>query len=418
MRAQDSGRAAERVHERHAVSPPTNMKPPLRIAIVGTGFLATTRARCWRRVHGVAVEAIAAARDAAKAEAFARAHGLLRGTTIDAALADPAVVLADLCVANAAHRDLCERAAAAGKHVLCTKPLAVFCGQDLPKGAGAEQVAATDRATMLRAAVGDGEAMVAACARAGRRLFYGENWLFAPTVRRAAALGAAAPGVVLEMRGWESHSGSHSQYAKDWRHAGGGALLRLGAHPIGAMLWLKRREGLRRRGRPTQVVAVTAEVADLSLAAADTARHVATGWQGVENWGTCVLHFDDGTRGVAYGSDNMLGGMQSHLTVLASDHRLECALSPTDALRAYAPAEGAFGSEYLMEKLHGQAGWSTPMPDEDWSSGQQDLVQAVARELAGGERIDADGELGLEVVRVVYTAYVSAATGRRTAIAR
>jgi predicted dehydrogenase len=218
------------------------------------------------------------------------------------------------------------------------------------------------------------------------------------------------------MRGWESHSGSHASYARDWRHAGGGAMLRLGAHPIGAMLWLKRREGLRRRGAPTRVVAVTAEVADLSRAIGGAACEVARDWTDVENWGMCVLHFDDGTRGVAYGSDNMLGGMHSHLTMLGSDHRFECSLSPVDALRAYAVHDGAFGQEYLMEKLAGQAGWSTPMPDEDWSSGHQGMVQSVADHIAAGERSDVDGELGLDVVRVVYSAYVSAVEGRRVVL--
>jgi predicted dehydrogenase len=110
--------------------------------------------------------------------------------------------------------------------------------------------------------------------------------------------------------------------------------------------------------------------------------------------------------------------MQSHLSVFVSDHRFECSLSPMDALRAYAVRDGAFGSEYLMEKVAGQAGWSTPMPDEDQSSGHQGLVQTVAERLVGGPPVEADGELGLEVVRVVYAAYVSAAEGRRVAIAR
>jgi predicted dehydrogenase len=394
------------------------MTRPLRIAIVGTGFLAKTRARCWRRVHGGAIEVLVAARDGAKAAAFANEHGLARGVTIDAALADPSIAVVDLCVPNAAHRALCERTAAAGKHVLCTKPLAAFIGQGLAAGAGAAEFAATSRATMLQAALADGEAMLAACARAGVQLFYGENWVFAPAVQKAVALGAASRGVVLEMRGHESHSGSHSPYAKQWQHTGGGALLRLGAHPIGAMVWLKRQEGLRRRGRATLVEAVTAEVADLTTAARDAATEIATGWNGVENWGTCVLHFDDGSRGVVHGSDNLLGGMQSHLSIYASDHRVECALSPNDAVRAYAVRDGAFGNEYLQEKLAGQAGWSTPMVDEDWTSGHQGLVQAVADSLRGGARFASDGELGLEVVRLVYSAYVSAAAGRRMTIAR
>jgi len=71
-----------------------------------------------------------------------------------------------------------------------------------------------------------------------------------------------------------------------------------------------------------------------------------------------------------------------------------------------------------MEKVSGQAGWSTPIPDEDEVSGQQGLVQAVAGELVGGGGgegggVCGDGGLGVEVVRVVYASYVSAAGGRR-----
>lgn len=356
----------------------------MRIAIVGSGFLARTRARCWRRVFGSRVECVVASRDAAKAAAFAREHGLDGACSIDEALADRAIALVDLCVPNRAHRELCERAAVAGKDVICTKPLAAYTGGG----------PIADRAAMLARAVDDADAMVEACRRASVRLFYGENWCFAPAIVRADALARASGGAIVEMRGWESHSGSHSPYARDWSHAGGGALLRLGAHPIGAMLWLRRGSA--------RVASVTAEVRSLDGAP--------------ESWGSCVLRFDDGSVGVAHGSDHMLGGMQSHLTVLSPAFRFECALSPIDTLRAYAPRDGAFGSEYIMEKVDGQAGWSTPIPDEDWSSGQQGLVQAVADALAHGTSPSCDGALGREVVRIVYSAYLSAAEGRRIAL--
>lgn len=375
------------------------MKRPLQVVIVGTGFLAQTRARCWRRVYGQAIELAVASRDRGRAEAFAREHGLAAAHSIDEALGHPSIALVDLCVANRAHRELTERAAAAGQHVLCTKPLAAFWGQGLGAEASAQAVAATDRATMLARAVEDAEAMLAACARAGVQLFYGENWVFAPAIRRAAELGAASSGTIRELRGWESHSGSHSPYSRDWRHTGGGALLRLGAHPVGAMLWLKRREGLRRRGEAVRPVSVTAELAGAA--------------NEIESAGTCAIRFDDGTLGLAHGSDHMLGGMQSHLTVLASDHRFECALSPIDTLRAYAPRDGTFGLEPIMEKISGQGGWTTPIPDEDWSSGQQGMLQSVADALASGAAPEADGALGLETVRVLYAAYQSAAEGRR-----
>lgn len=392
------------------------MSRPLRVAIVGTGFLARTRVRCWRRVHGGEVELIVAARDEAKAAAFAKEHALDGAHSIDAMLDDPKVALVDLCVANRAHRELCERSASNGKHVLCTKPLAAYCGQGLDETASAAEVAGVDRATMFARAVEDADAMVAACRQAGVRLFYGENWIFAPSIERAAEMAARSRGAILELRGWESHSGSHSPYARDWRHAGGGALLRLASHPIGAMLWLKRREGERLRGRATRAIAISAEIADTTVAAGQDACAVATGWQGVENFGVCTIAFDDGSRGVAFGSDAMLGGMQSHLTILASDHRFECALSPQESLRAFAPSESVFGDAYVMEKSGPAVGWSTPIPDEDLASGQQGLVQAVADDLRLDREPRCDGSLGAEVVRVIYAAYRSAAEGRRVTL--
>ena len=260
--------------------------------------------------------------------------------------------------------------------------------------------------------------MVEAARAAGVRLMYGENWIYAPSIRRAFELGRAAPGAILEMQGWEAHMGSHSPYSKLWRYTGGGALLRLGAHPVGAMLYLKAEEGLARDGVPIRPVSVTAEVGDLTRnPALDEANtKVATGWKDVENWGCVIITFSDGSRGIARGSDNHLGGMESKLVILASDHHLECRLSPHDLVRAYASDDKVFGDRYIMEKVDTKAGWSTPLPDEAWSSGHlamcADFVDAVAED----REALSTGELGLEVTRVIYAAYLAAAEGRRVVL--
>ena len=108
---------------------------------------------------------------------------------------------------------------------------------------------------MLEAAAENAAAMVEVTRRAGVLLMYAENWVYAPSIAKANRLATAGGGAILEMRGGECHSGSHSPYSKEWRTAGGGALLRLGVHPIGAMLHLKRQEGLRRWGRPVASLA-------------------------------------------------------------------------------------------------------------------------------------------------------------------
>jgi len=395
-------------------------KKQIGVGVVGAGFLAETRARCWARGSGVDVrlEGVCA-RTTESADRWAERHSVPVATTsLEELLALESVDVVDLCVPNLLHRPMTEAAARAGKHVICTKPLSAYVGQDLPSEASDAEVSGRSRQTMLEVAVADVEAMLAATRAAGVHLYYGENWIYAPAIQRAAALLASAGSAPLELRGWEAHNGSHSPYSKLWRNTGGGALLRLGAHPIGAMLYLKREEGLRRDGEPIRPVAVSGEVTDLTrVAGIDPERcHLAMGWEDVESWGQCVIHFSDGSRGVAHGSDVLLGGMESHLVVLAADCHLECSLSPHDQLRSYAPTEGVFGDEYMMEKASTQAGWNTPIPGEDWSSGQLGMIEAFGHAVAEDRSAASDGELGLEVTRVVYGAYLSSAEGRRVSL--
>jgi predicted dehydrogenase len=396
-------------------------KQSIGIGIIGAGFLAETRARCYRRVSGYDVALVAvAARTEARAAGYAERHRVAFHTTnYREVLARADVDLVDLCVPNALHRPLAEAAAAAGKHIVCTKPLTAYVGQDLPPEATDEQIAGTDPGRMLAVAVQDAQAMLDAADRAGVQLLYGENWIYAPSVRKAERLMAAAEGTILEMRGGECHKGSHSAYSKKWRYTGGGALLRLGAHPIGAMLYLKRQEGMRRLGRPIRPVSVTAEVADLSRTPGADRRKlwIGTGWHDVENWAAALITFGDGTRGVVHASDAVLGGMESGLEIFLSNSQFKCHLSPNNLLQAYAPDREVFGDEYIMEKVDSGAGWSTPMPDEDWTSGHLAMCEEFVGAVAEHRPIGSEAALGVDVIRTIYSAYRSAATGRREQLA-
>jgi predicted dehydrogenase len=252
------------------------------IAIVGTGFIAETRARAYAGVAGYEPRLVAAvSRSREHAEAYAARHGIADVyTELERVLDRADVDIVDLCVPNYLHRPMTEAAASAGKHVICSKPLTAF------DGAAHDEPASVPRREMLRVAGENARAMVRATQQAGVQLMYAENWVYAPSIAKADRLAAASGGAILEMRGGECHSGSHSPYSKTWRTAGGGALLRLGVHPIGAMLHLKRQEGLRRWGRPIRPRALIAEVGDLTRSAGflEEQRHwVGTGWVDVEN---------------------------------------------------------------------------------------------------------------------------------------
>ena len=390
-------------------------KRRINVAMIGAGFIAETRARAYAGVAGYDARIVAvASRTKSRAAAFAQTHGV--PDVYDdyrELLARADVDIVDLCVPNHLHRPMAEEAAAAGKHIVCAKPLTAFDGHGL---AADIDFGTIPRAEMLRVAVRNADAMIAAADRARVRLMYAENWVYAPPVAKADRLIAASGGAILEMRGGECHSGSHSPYAREWRYSGGGALLRLGVHPIGAMLHLKRQEGLRRSGRPIRPRAVTAEVGDLTRTPAvqQEERHwIGTGWVDVENWGSLIITFEDGGRGIVWASDAVLGGMESSLQVLLSNAHIKCSMAHTNLVQAFAPDASIFDREYLMEKLETKAGWSAPAPDEDWAQGHRQALQDFVESVAEGRGPLADGHLGRDVTEVVYAGYLSAAEGRR-----
>ena len=200
----------------------------------------------------VTIGAVAAS-NSANARAFAQRHGIssFYGDYLEL-LKNPAIDIVDLCIPNHLHRKVSVAAANSGKHIICTKPLTAYVGQDLPDSATDAEISNRDPALMLEKAEEEASAMVEAAEKAGVQLMYGENWIFAPPLQRARDLVCRSKGSILEMRGGECHNGSHSPYSKTWRYTGGGALLRLGAHPIGAMLYLKSQESNARGGARNQ----------------------------------------------------------------------------------------------------------------------------------------------------------------------
>lgn len=395
----------------------------VRIGIIGAGFVAGLHARVYAGLAGLGAQVAGiASRTQAKAEALAREHAGARVYPDPASLiADPAIDVVDLCVPNHLHMELALAAARAGKHIICEKPLTGYFGPAAP-GDGdpaAAPVGETSRTHMLAAALAAADAMVQTAEQHAVKLMYAENWLYSPVIRRAKRLIRASGGAILELRGEESHHGSHAAYAKQWRTTGGGSLIRLGSHPIAAILHLKACEGIWRDGRPITPRSVVADVAN--LAAVPAVKHapqswIVRDWEDVENWATAILTFSDGAKATVAANDICLGGMRDTLDVYLSNARLHCDFSRSTLLQAYAPDPTPFADEYLVEKLETKAGWSFPSVDEEWLLGYHhelaDFVEAVRQDRAPLS----DGRLGRAVVEVIYSAYLSAAEGRPVAI--
>jgi predicted dehydrogenase len=271
-------------------------------------------------------------------------------------------------------------------------------------------------AQMLDDARAAAEALIASAARRQLMLGYAENWVYAPPLEKARRLLMAAGGTILRIRGEESHGGTHTKPNKSWVTAGGGALLGKGSHPLGAALHLKREEGMARDGRAIRPQSVVAEVASLTKVrsfAAESPKYLRGGFHDVEDFGAMLVTFDDGTVAEITAADTTLGGVRNTMTVFASNVVVEANLNPNTAVRAYAPDADILAGEYLSEKLETHGGWSFPSPDEDWMQGYPQEAQDFAECVVEGRTPRADGQLGRDVLVVVYAAYVAAREGRR-----
>src|SRR4051794_922851 len=227
----------------------------VRIGIIGAGFAAHLHLENYALVHGVEVEVAGIySPTAGRSQRLGAEFGLPRVySTVGDLVGDPAIDLVDLCVPNSQHTPLIVPCAGAGKHVACEKPLTGFFGDGEP-GVGTR----FGQTEMLTGALANADLALDALARAGKRLHYAENWVYSPNIRKAARLVERSGGAILRIVGEESHSGTHSPYARQWRFSGGGSLLNKGCHPLGAALALKYAEGQRRWGRPIRPARVAA----------------------------------------------------------------------------------------------------------------------------------------------------------------
>lgn len=106
-------------------------KPPLRVGMVGYAFMGAAHSQGWRtagRVFDLPLNPVQAAicgRDATAVRAAADRHGWASTETDWRALVErDDIDLVDICTPGDSHAEIALAALAAGKHVLCEKPLA------------------------------------------------------------------------------------------------------------------------------------------------------------------------------------------------------------------------------------------------------------------------------------------------------
>jgi predicted dehydrogenase len=388
---------------------------PLRVAVVGSQFAARLHLSNYKPLRGSKVEIAAiASRTKAGAEATAKEFNIPEVVDDYTGLLDRRDIdVVDLCVPTDLHHEFIIQAARAGKHVICEKPLTGYFGKQRPEDLVGFAV---DRKTMLQEALENCSAVVKAVREAGIKFCYAENWVYAPPVAKLKNLMKVSHGTVMDVRAEESHSGSHAAYSRKWKTAGGGALLRLGAHPVSAVLHLKSYEGLLKGGKGIRLKSVTAEVGRhtrMESFQKEPKKWIVSAWEDVEDWAAMIMNFEDGSQAVISASDGVLGGVRNTMTVYLSNAVVQVNINPNDTVVAYAPAPQIFGDEYIAEKLETKAGWNFASPDEDWVRGYPQELEDFAECLLTGREPVSGLDLAIETVKAIYAAYLSAEKGMR-----
>ncbi len=143
-----------------------------------------------------------------------------------------------------------------------------------------------------------------------------------------------------------------------------------GCHPLGAILYLKRKEGLVRTGRPIRPVAVTARTHSITrLKDFEDKGFLRTQYQDTEDYALLHVVFEDGMVADVTCSELVLGGIYDFVEVFANNHRTRCRMSPVNVLDFYNPKHEQVQDLYLCEKISTNEGWIPASPEEGWSLG-------------------------------------------------
>jgi len=377
----------------------------VRVGIVGAGFAARYHVECLRRVYGLdAVIAGVTSLRRESRESFGAAHGIAVYEDIGRMI--PHVDVLDVCSPPYAHAEAIMAAAGAGRGIICEKPLTGAFG---PAGDESFRGNRADKARMLEEVLETLRRLAAAVREAGVFFGYAENFIYAPAVQKEREIVEKTKAQILRMYGEESHNGSASPVYGIWRFAGGGSLIGKGCHPLGALLYLKRREGIARDGKPIRPATVSSRVHELTrLPGYRDAGFIRTDYLDIEDYGHMHIVFDDGTVGDVITSEVVLGGIYDVVEVFANNHRTRCYLSPAGLMDTYNPKGEQYRDIYLVEKVSTKEGWSPAAPDENFTMGYQAEIQDFLACAAEKRQPQSDLDLALDTTAAIYAAYLSA----------
>jgi predicted dehydrogenase len=385
--------------------------PKVKVGLVGCGFVSELHMYAYRRVYGLEAEVKAVAARGDHVVDFAKKHSI--PTTYRSfrdLIADKDIKVVDICTPPNLHAEMIVEAVAAGKHVICEKPFAGYFGHSGDKEPIGKYVR---KALMFERVMEEMDKTSAAIKASGRLFMYAEDWVYAPAVTKIVEVLNATKDKILFMKAEESHSGSHAAHAAQWAMTGGGSLIRMGCHPLSAVLYLKQVEARARRETIT-VASVTCDVGNVTACLRPEERAVLKANPvDVEDWGMLNATFSDGTKATVFSGDMILGGVRNLIETHTSGGALFANITPNTHMMSYQTSEEKLASVYITEKVDRKTGWQYVCIEEEWTRGYVQEIQDFMECIATGRQPLSDLALAFETIKVNYAGYWAAEEGRR-----
>ncbi len=384
------------------------MDDELKVGFAGAGFAASFHFESLGPLKGLGVQPFGVySKQKESRESFAGERGLTVFGSLEELL--DAVDVMHVCVPPSLHESFTVQALESDVHAIVEKPFTGYFG---PEGDDSFKGNEFPKEEMREGAVESASRMIEAEKKSSAKIFYAENWVFAPAIQKEAEIVEKTKAQILWIIGEESHSGSHSSLYGIWKFSGGGAIMGKGTHPLTAALHLKRIEGNARKGSPIRPKSVTCRTHELTrIPDFEDKGFLRTGYTDIEDFGMVHILFEDGTIADIFSSEIVMGGVSDWMEVYANNHRTRCKISPMDSLHTYNPEESQFEDVYVMEKISTKQGWSNPAPDENWSNGFVQELTHFYGCIRDNRTSYSSSELGYDTVSVIYSAYLSAERG-------
>ncbi len=350
------------------------------------------------------------ARRQEQVEAAKRRFGFLHASLdFEDLLMDREIDVIDICTPPYVHEEMIIRALQAGKHVICEKPLTGYFGMEGDAGPIGIKVPKSKMYGELLKTIGRIKKEVE---RSGKEFMYAENFVYAPAINKAAEIIRKKKSRILYAKGEESLKGSSSPVAGEWAKTGGGTFIRTGAHPLSAILWLKQVEAEAQEKEIT-VSSVFADMGQVTpLLSEYEHRHIAARPNDVEDCGTVVLTFSDGSKATVIATDTLLGGSKNYVELYCNDAVINCTLTMSDLMETYFLDEERLEDVYISEMLPSKTGWNRPFLEDEIIRGYVDEMRDFMESIYFGRKPKSGFGLAYDTVRLIYAAYKSAELGR------